>query len=438
MALVWTEAEASHLLGRVGFGYTKRELEAAVALGQEETVNRLVLGKSLTDQAMDFPPIEKVMSDGKALVADRIGDQQTYWLYRLTVTQTPLIEKMTLFWHGHFATSYQKVNKIPLMLQQIELFRKMALGNFQQLVLEVGKDPAMMLYLDSNSNRKGKPNENYAREVMELFTLGIGNYTENDIKEAAKAFTGWTVNSTTGEVKYVPSQHDMTIKNVLWQSRNFDETSVVDVLFDQKALPLFMANKLLQFIATANPSSQWVAQVAADFEQGPTVGDVLRKLFLSDAFYDPSIRGALIKTPAEYVAGIVKVLELPMSGGFASAMRKMGQELYLPPDVAGWRSGTTWLMSTNLLARYQFAESVAKRVKSTQLTSALFTPKKQDDPVAWVRLWAERVGIVPLGSRSLQAMGLYADDTFIHTVQKNTGMRGLLQLLLISPEAQMK
>ncbi len=438
MALVWTEVEASHLLGRVGFGYTKQELEAAVALGREATVDRLLLGKSLTDKVIELPPIEKVMSDGKPLVADRINDQQTYWLYRLTVTQAPLIEKMTLFWHGHFATSYQKVNKIPLMVKQIDLFRKMALGNFQELVIEVGKDPAMMLYLDSNSNRKGKPNENYAREVMELFTLGIGNYSENDIKEAAKAFTGWTVNYTTGEVKFVPNQHDKSIKNVLGQSKNFNETSIVDVLFDQKALPLFMANKLLQFFATSNPTSEWVAQVAADFEQGPTVGDVLRKLFLSDAFYEPGVRGGLIKAPVEYVAGIVKVLELPMSGGFSQAMRKMGQELYLPPDVAGWRGGTTWLMSTNLLARYQFAESVAKRVKSTQLTGAMFTPKKSDDPIAWVRLWAERIGIIPLGSRSLQAMGLYADDTFIHTVQKNTGMRGLLQLLLISPEAQMK
>ncbi len=190
--------EAGHLLRRAAFSATRREVEAAVALGREETVSRLVGGQSLTGEKENLASFTELKADGKALAEDQIGDHQTYWLYRMAYTQAPLIEKMTLFWHGHFATSYQKVREIPLMIRQNELLRKNALGSFKELVRQIGKDPAMMLWLDSGSNRKGKPNENYAREVMELFTLGIGSYSEQDVKEAARAFTGWNYDKKGG------------------------------------------------------------------------------------------------------------------------------------------------------------------------------------------------------------------------------------------------
>ncbi|WP_248930276.1 DUF1800 domain-containing protein [Paenibacillus hamazuiensis] len=438
MGAGWTEKEAAHLLNRAAFFPGKQDVSTVLGLGKEETVRRLIAGESLSGKPQEIPPLVSVKADGKELTEDQIGDQQTYWLYRMIHTEAPLIEKMTLFWHGHLTTSYRKVREIPLMVRQNELLRKYAVGNFHELVLEIGKDPAMMIWLDSNSNRKGKPNENYAREVMELFTLGIGNYTEQDIREAARALTGWHYDKKTDAVTFQPKQHDSGTKTVLGETGNFDETSFVDVLFRQEALPRFMALKLLRFFAADAPSDDWVKKVADDFITKSTVGEVLYNLFTSDEFYDDSIRGSLIKTPVEYVVGIVKAFDLPMSKGFAQAARKMGQELYLPPDVAGWRGGTSWLTSTPLLSRYQFAESVARRVSNNLLTSADYALGEHAKPEEWVTGLGKNVGLWEIGDNTLQVLAKYAEDTFVYSKQKVGGMKGLLHLLMISPEAQMK
>lgn len=339
MGAAWTEHEVVHLLNRTGFYTSKTDIEACLSLGQAESVRRLVAGESLTGKTASLQSITELTADGKEMKADSIGDQQTYWLYRILNTEAPLIEKMTLFWHGHFSTSFSKVNDIPLMLRQNELFRNYALGNFHELVLQIGKDPAMMIYLDVNSNRKGKPNENYAREVMELFTLGIGNYTEQDIKETARSLTGWSYDRKEGQVKFNKGQYDAANKTVLGETGAFNETTVVDVFFKQEALPQFIAKKLLKWFAVDEPSQEWVDLVAGDVSKDQTIGEVLTKLFMSDAFYNPEIQGALIKTPIEYVAGILKAFNIPLSKGFTQSARKMGMELFLPPDVAGWRGG---------------------------------------------------------------------------------------------------
>lgn len=438
MGAAWTEKEIVHLLNRTGFYVDQSSVSACMELGKEETVRRLVAGESLTGASSELQPLQQVKADGKELKADSIGDQQTYWLYRMVTSEAPLIEKMTLFWHGHFATSYQKVKEIPIIIRQNELFRKYALGNFHDLVVEVGKDPAMMLYLDSNNNKKGKPNENYAREVMELFTLGIGNYTEQDIKEAARAFTGWSYNKQLDELKFNKGQHDAGIKTILGDKGNFDESSTVDVLFKQEALSHFMATKLLKFFAADEPSEEWVHQVASDFAASNHVGEVLTKLFLSDTFYEPQYQGSLIKTPVEYIVGILRAFRIPMSKGFAQASRKMGQELYLPPDVAGWRGGTTWLMTTSLLARYQFAESVTKRINNTLLTTKDYKLDEASTAEDWVSQYAQNAGVWYLGEQTAKVLAQYADETFVHSAQKAAGMKGLLQLIMISPEAQMK
>lgn len=438
----WTEEKAVHLLNRAAFLASPEVVRASLELGREETVNRLIAGQSLTGRKEELLPLEEVKADGKNLAADKIGDQETYWLYRMAVTEAPLIEKMTLFWHGHFATSYQKVGKVPLMTGQNELFRKYALGSFRELVLAIGKDPAMMYWLDSSSNRKGKPNENYAREVMELFTLGIGNYTEDDVKSAARAFTGWSVNRDTGEVKYTANQHDAGSKTLFGRTGDFTGDQVVELLFEQPSLPSFLARKLLLFFGTAEPPSSWIAAVAEDFRRKETVGDVLRELFLSEEFYLPEYRQTLIKTPAEYVAGLMKGLDLPLSGGYASASRKMGQELYLPPDVAGWRGGNSWFSTTSLLARYQFAESASQKVKAAVLMGPVFQTiggsGGKPSSFEYVEHWSRLAGAAPLGEATMKALSRYAEDTFMYSTQKTTGMRGLLQLIMASPEAQMK
>ncbi|TVY01088.1 DUF1800 domain-containing protein [Paenibacillus cremeus] len=438
MGVEWTEKEAAHLLSRATFFPGKKEVSASLELGMEETVRRLLAGESLTGTTSELLPIEQLKADGKDLAADQIGDQQTYWIHRMVTTEAPLIEKMTLFWHGHFVSSYQKVREIPLMLRQIQMFRDNAVGNFYKLVKEVGQDPAMMLYLDVNNNRKSAPNENYAREVMELFTLGIGNYTETDIREAARALTGWTYDKKADQVKFNAKQHDTGKKTFLGWSGNFDDRDVVAVLFKQDALPHFVAQKLLTYFAVDHPSTDWINELAAVFAKQNDIGETLKAMFLSDAFYADEVKGSLIKTPVEYVVGIVKAFNLPLSKGYAGAMRKMGQELYLPPDVAGWRGGATWLMTTNLLSRYQFAESIAKRVNNAVLTAKDNVLPAGAKPEEWVELYAKLAGLWSVGEKSEAVLSKYADETFLHATQKANGMRGLLQLIMISPEAQMK
>ncbi|TMV45427.1 DUF1800 domain-containing protein [Paenibacillus mesophilus] len=438
MGTGWTENDAVHLLSRTIFHVSPGDVNAALSLGQEETVRRLIEGISLTGDKKSIPPIEETMADGKQLKPNEINDEQTYWLYRMAASDEPLREKMTLFWHDHFATSHRKVNDAALMRQQNEMFRSLALGSFHELVLEVGRDPAMLIWLDSNSNRKGQPNENYAREVMELFTLGLGNYTEEDIKEVARAFTGWGFNRNTKQVMFAPRQHDSGIKKVLGETGNFDEKTVVDVLFRQKALAPFMARNLLTFFGTPNPPERWVAQVAADFAEKETIGEVLRSLFESDEFYKPEYRLTVVKSPAEYVAGILRAFEIPISKSFIGNMRKMGQELYMPPDVAGWDGGAAWLMASSLLSRSQFAESVSKRIKTNMFTSPSYMPERKDKAEEWVDLWSRQAGLWDLSERSRSVIAKYADETFVHAASKVNGMRGTLQLLMISPEAQMK
>ncbi|NHN29219.1 DUF1800 domain-containing protein [Paenibacillus agricola] len=438
MGVGWTEKEAIHLLNRTGFYTNQADIDACLYYGQAESVRRLVAGESLTGKTAMLQPISQLTADGKEMKFDSIGDQQTYWLYRILNTESPLIEKMTLFWHGHFSTSFSKVNDIPLILRQNELFRNYALGNFHELVLEVGKDPAMMIYLDVNSNRKGKPNENYAREVMELFTLGIGNYTEEDIKETARSLTGWSYDRKEALIKFNKGQYDAASKTILGETGAFNETTVVDVLFKQEALPQFIARKLLKLFATEEPSQEWVNWVAKDVRDEERIGGVLTKLFMSDAFYNPDLYGSLIKTPIEYVAGILKAFNIPLSKNYTQAARKMGMELYLPPDVAGWRGGTTWLMTTNLLSRFQFAESIAKRLNNNLFTSKEYELDVQAKPEDYVRKYSQNAGVWSMGEITNQTLAKYANDTFVYATKKTNGMKGLLQLIMISPEAQMK
>ncbi|MFC5449496.1 DUF1800 domain-containing protein [Paenibacillus aestuarii] len=439
MVGVWTEKEVIHLLNRAAFGASSKEIAACLNLGREETVRRLVAGEALIEGIPALTPLEELKTEGnKALDPAQLADQQLYWVYRMASSKAPLVEKMTLFWHGHFATAYYKVKDVALMVEQNELFRKHALGSFKELVVAVGQDPAMMIWLDVNKNKKGKPNENYAREVMELFTLGIGQYTEQDVKEAARAFTGWTYNKAEGKVSFAPKQHDDERKTLLGESGKLDAAGAVDIIFHQKALPQFLAAKLLAFFAVDPPPQAWIRKVADDIATKATIGEVLYALMVSDDFYDPALQMALIKTPAEYTAGIVKQCQLPLAKGYVQAMRKMGQELYMPPDVAGWRGGLTWLGTSSLLARYQYAETVAKQMKAALLTSDTFQPQNKEQAEQWAALWSRNLGIAKLSAPTLKSLSAYANDTIIHATNKNSGLRGLMHLLLISPEAQMK
>jgi hypothetical protein len=373
----WDLKWAGHLYRRAAFGGTWPELRAAVAAGPEATVAKLFAGGpgwDEFDRLMDAVAPAAAFPRQPQGQADPFGvDLEGWWLHRMILTPDPLRERMTLFWHNHFATSIAKVRLPVLMRDQNQLFRQHALGKFGSLVQAVSKDPAMLIWLDSNSNVRGKPNENYARELMELFCLGVGNYTEADVAEAARAFTGWHTNmnpeaggfSPTARPAFVfrSGQHDDGEKTVLGRTGKWNGDDVVRVVLEQPACARFLARKLYRhFVAeTAVPPDSLIEPLAdrlrtSDFDVGDALGVILR----SRHFYSRFAHRQRVKGPAEYAVGLLRTLEAQMPGDAVGlslpvAMQELGQTLFAPPSVKGWDGGPAWLNTATLLARHNLA-----------------------------------------------------------------------------------
>jgi uncharacterized protein (DUF1800 family) len=276
-------------------------------------------------------------------------------------TPSPLTEKMTLFWHNHFATSQQKVRYGQLMYRQNLTLRKHALGNFGQLLKDIARDPAMVVYLDSAQNRRGQPNENFAREVMELFTLGEGQYSEQDIKEVARAFTGWSVDRDNGEFMFRRFAHDGGVKTVFGRTGRFDGNDVLDMLLERPQTAEFITTKLWKEFVSPTPDMEEVHRLARIFRNSRYDTSVLmRGLLTSDAFYAAENRATLVKSPVEFVVGTLKQfnIETTYLRPFVFAAAGLGQNVMSPPNVKGWPGGEAWINSTSLLGRKQFLDRV--------------------------------------------------------------------------------
>lgn len=352
----WGLKWAGHLYRRAAFGANADELREAVRRGPAATIDRLLSGgPGLADFDDDLAHSARGL--GRDSSTSTFLEYQAVWLYRMAHSPHPLRERMTLFWHKHFATSIDKVRQPALMQRQNDLFRRHALGRFGPLVLDVSRDAAMQLWLDSNSNLKDHPNENYGRELMELFTLGVGNYTERDVREAARAFTGW--HTAGGEFLFNEFQHDFGPKTVLGRTGNWDGGDVVRILLEQPAAGRFLARKLYRLLISENepPPDALVEPLAvelrrSDYDVGRVVATILRsRLFFSEHAYRQRV-----KSPAEYVVGLVHALEATVAAPeMAAAMEGMGQTLYGPPTVKGWEGGRAWLNTATLLARHNLA-----------------------------------------------------------------------------------
>jgi uncharacterized protein (DUF1800 family) len=269
---------------------------------------------------------------------------------------------LTLFWHNHFATSNLKVNNAGFMLGQYELMRKHAQGNFRKLLQEMSHDPAMMVWLDTNQSRKGKPNENFARELMELFSLGIGtpekpNYTETDIREAARAFTGWTIAS--GKAVFNPNLHDDGPKTVLGKTGKFKGADIVHLCLDQKVCPSFIAGKLFRFLVseTVAPTPELLEPLAAQFRKSDyDFGKLVETVLRSNLFFSPTAYRTRVKSPVDFALGIVRALEGRIGTVvLAATLEGLGQNVFYPPTVKGWDGGTAWLNGQTLLERQNLA-----------------------------------------------------------------------------------
>lgn len=348
------ERGAAHLLRRAGFGGTPEEIGRYAAIGAGEAVASLLAVPPASSIA---PPAEAEM-DGPIGKHDRrktLADLQLWWLNRMLTTPAPLQEKMTFYFHGHF-TSRATARFPRITYNQNALFRRYATGNLRDLTRDVSKDAAMLIYLNGANNVAAHPNENYARELMELFTLGVDNYTERDVRESARAWTGWRVARKTDTVTFDPSLHDDGTKTFLGRTGNFNGDDIVGIIFDQPQCARFFATSLLNWFVYNNPEPALVDAVADvmrrhDYELRP----VLATIFGSNVFFSPRTYRALVKSPVEFLVGTHKTLGLQTVGEYAlPALQQMGQRLYFPPTVAGWPGGENWLTSGTMIARQNF------------------------------------------------------------------------------------
>ncbi len=354
----WNLKWAGHLYRRAGFGATWTELQEAVKSGLAATLTRVLDGQPEAEERDRL--IEKA---GAAIAGKEDADAlRGWWLYLSLQSLHPLREKLTLFWHNHFATSIAKVNRVDLMFRQNRLLRRHALGKFQPLLLDISRDPAMLIWLDSNTNVKGAANENYARELMELFSLGVGHYAEADVREAARAFTGWHTDGD--EFEFAADLHDAADKKFLGRSGHWNGEDIVRIILEQPAAALFVVRKLYRFLISENesPADALLEPLAQTFRKSDyDIGLLVKTMLMSRLFLSEHAYRQRVKSPVEFVVGIVHSFEgsRPSPATMAPELEAMGQLLFAPPNVKGWSGGKAWLNTATILARNSFAKRLA-------------------------------------------------------------------------------
>jgi uncharacterized protein (DUF1800 family) len=316
---------------------------------------------------------------------DGIRNLTVYWMHEMVNSSAQLREKMAFFWHGHFAC-----RNLNIFFQQglLDVLRRNALGNFGTLLKEVSRNAAMLNFLNNQQNRKDHPNENFAREVMELFTLGRGNYTEHDVKEAARAFTGWSA-TLKGDYVFRKGQHDFGSKTVLGKTGNFDGDEVLDILLQQKQTARFVTQKLYKFLVNEQPDEAKVDWLADRFYKNEyDISKLLEDIFTSDWFYEEKNIGAKIKSPVELIAGIQRMLPMKMAREEVLLLiqRSLGQLLFYPPNVAGWPGGKNWIDSSTLMMRMRIPQMLNDKdefnIKPKDDDDQMMGRKDVDDPKA--------------------------------------------------------
>ena len=349
----------AHLLRRAGFGARPAEWTAYAKMGLPAVTDALLHPERVPD------PLADVLAgiQGDYVDFDDISSIRKWWMYRMSHTPRPLEEKMTLFWHGHFATANYKVDNPRWMWTQNQTFRTHALGNFKTLLQAVSRDPAMLVWLDGAENRKGRPNENYGRELMELFTLGVGGgYTETDVKEAARAFTGWHYDRDKSVFVFSPDRHDDGPKTFLGETGNFNGDDVLEIIVRHPSTASFVCTKLFKYFVHETPTPADIAPLTRTyFASGYDLRAVMGAILTSPAFYSDAAFHARIKSPTEYVVTALRTLDAPFAvtnNNLLSQTRTMGQELFSPPNVKGWPGGKTWMNTMTLIGRVNFADGM--------------------------------------------------------------------------------
>jgi uncharacterized protein (DUF1800 family) len=349
----WDVQRVGHLYRRAGFGATWKELHDGVKAGPDAVLARLFKGGPGQEEFdARMAPLARTIVQG-----NNGAQMRAWWLARMLYTPHPLQEKLTLFWHNHFATSNAKVQSTRFMIGQYELLRRHALGNFTTMLQEMSRDPAMLIWLDTRDSKKGSPNENYARELMELFSLGLGHYTEIDIRQAARAFTGWEIRNN--EAFFNKDEHDPGEKSVLGQTGHFKGEDIVRICLEQKSAAPFIVAKLYRFLISESdaPAAELIAPLAQQFrDSGYDFGSLVRILLSSNLFFSAAAYRMRIKAPVDFALGMVRGLEGQVgTTALQAALEQLGQSVFYPPSVKGWDGGRAWLNGQTLLFRQNLA-----------------------------------------------------------------------------------
>jgi len=469
--------KAAHLLNRAGFGGTPEEIAAVQQLGPQGAIDLLMDFPDARAEEVsqtDLPNLSSIegypksFQDLRKLAAGKTQEERKalqqmlqqanreaiaatiyWWMNRFAYGPYPMHEKLCLFWHGHFTTSAKDERAASLMWNQNETIRSYAAGNFREFVKAISRDPAMLDYLNNTQNRKQKPNENYARELMELFTLGIGNYTENDIKEAARAFTGWTHED--GEYKFRKYDHDEGAKVFFGRRGNFNGDDIIDNILSSPACAPYIAGKLFKHFAYEEVDNALAESLGnllkeANFDLRP----LIRTIFTSKAFYSYRTIGSQIKSPVQLVVGTIKMLNIdtPPPMRLYGPLEQMGQVPLMPPNVKGWPGGRMWINTSTLFVRYNTCVFLAggsapmqqlrgipkgNRINGRSAeVSGNFVPTVDAPPKALVDYWVKRLIQRPIPDKK-KAVLLDA----IGSSPSENSLRQMIQLIVSMPEYQL-
>ena len=467
----------AHLIRRAGFGANREELDASVAKGYEATVEELL--NPTNPQRMSDEMTRRYHPEQSAMMYPQgsVG----HWLYRMVTTNAPLEEKVALFWHGIFATGYPKITQGKVLADQIRMFRRYGMGSFKTILLELSKDPAMIIWLDNQDNHKDAINENFGRELLELFSMGVGNYTEDDIKECARAFTGWTIGNADymalrgvrdsiwpyGRIAwhfdYRPQDHDDGEKVFLGRRGNFNGEDIIDIICRQPATARFIARHMYHFfVADEPPVPSWPYEPPRDpdaiealskvyFESNYDIGSMLRVLFNSEYFKSEDVWYEKVKTPADLIAGVLRLTGKIQEPRHEIQERMnqlifMGQYLNNPPSVEGWHEGVEWIDTGTLVERANFAAQQLGDINTPWAKTLIGKLSRASDgtvsPEGLVETCLDQIGAVSVSPQTKASMIEYAskggDLSFSNGLAKESQQRltDVLQLIATTHEFQ--
>ncbi|TAH18676.1 MAG: DUF1800 domain-containing protein [Cytophagales bacterium] len=452
---VWNQTNAKHLLARALFGYSRKNLETALSTSLENFVDNFLLAN------VAAPPIPAAWTwlndkpDPNAPNGERNREMIAWWFGLMANEGTSMREKMVLFWHNHYVSEYEKVNFPQILHLQNKLFRDNAFGNFKQLTKLVTIDPAMLIYLDGQLNNRNAPNENYGRELLELFTIGIGHYTETDVKEAARSLTGWQNNYDNG-IKSVLNRNrfDNTNKTFMGQTGNFGYEEIINIIFNKEETAKFLCRKLYKEFVYATPDENFITQMANVFRNNDyNIKPLLSFLFKSEHFYKPEFIGVKIKSPVELLVGTVKYFDIANADTnyMREAASPLQQVLFDPPNVKGWQGQRNWISTTSYPLRNQYTDAIINNRKANGVATASRLPmlsyarsyKSAENAVQFVQDIVDLMYQFPISKQRQESLlttllsGTTVANWTTNTPQAEQRIQQFFRTLMRTPEYQL-